>query len=182
MGKDLHSRIVLDQASANTFISWILKRNEQEIFRTLKATHEKDHIHMKISGINYDHISGGVDIPFFGRLHPLQPLVGDSLEGDLFLSLNGRYLQGKIDLHGLGPSLIQNIPGIDSIVFLFAPHLKKIGALRIHGPYDFDFDLSSLKIPDGNKGEMDVTELIEFHSIKVGNTNSEMLIVGFSVK
>ena len=182
MEKDKHSRIVLDQPSVNTLIAWILKENGQEVFRTLKATHEDDHIHLKFSGMNYDAIPGGMNIPSVGRVHPLQTLVGDSIEGDLSLRLDGRHLKGKIDLHGLGPAILQNIPGIDSIVFLFAPHLKEIGAFRIHGPCDFDFDLSSLEVPDGKGGEMAVTELVELHSIEVGTTDREMLIVSFSVK
>ncbi len=184
MSKETHSKIVLNQQSVNTLIAWILKQNKQEVFRTLKVSHEEDHLHLKFAGMNYDNVHGGIDIPFIGNtlVIALETAFGNAPECDLYISLRGNHLKGRVELHGLLAASVQNIPGIDSIIFLFAPHLKKVGGFRIHGPFDFDFDLSSLHIPDGDGGDSELTDIVKFHSVAVGDKNEEMLIAEFSIK
>ena len=129
-----HSKIVLNEHSVNVLLKQIL--GKESPVRSFKATHEDHHLHLKI-GINYDHVPGRIYVPFLGWVHPLQPLMGDHVEADFRLSVSGHNLKGNLDFHGMGAVIQRAVGmlGIDSIIFFFAPHLKKVGALRIHGVY-----------------------------------------------
>lgn len=181
MSEKTQSKIVLDEHSVNTLIKWLLMQGHENPVKNVKVMHEEDHLHLKLN-MNYSHIPGWINIPLIGRVHPIQKMMGDHIEGDLHLSVKGRHLKGKLDLHGIGMTILQNIPKIDSIVFLFAPYLRNVGAFRIHGPFDFDFDLSSINIPDGNGGDGELTDIVNFHSISVGDNPAGMLITEFSIK
>jgi hypothetical protein len=181
MSEKTQSKIVLDEHSVNTLIKWLLMQDQENPVKNVKVTHEEDHLHLKFN-MNYAHMPGWINIPIIGRVHPIQQMVGDHIEGDLHLSVKGKHLKGKLDLHGIGLTILQNIPGIDNIIFFFAPYLRNVGAFRIHGPSDFDFDLSSINIPDGNGGDGELTDIVNFHSISVGDRHGEMLITEFSMK
>ena len=142
----------------------------------MKVSREEDHLHLKFSGMNYDNVNVGVDLPFIGNpvVLALKATFGNAPECDLHISLRGNHLKGRVEFHGLRATAVQNIPGIDSFIFLFAPHLKKVGGFRIHDPFDFDYDLSSLHSV--------LTDIVKFHSLSVGDKHEEMLITEFSIK
>ncbi|MFZ2657933.1 MAG: hypothetical protein WAX69_23580 [Victivallales bacterium] len=182
MHENKHSKIILNEHSVNALIKWLLMQDQENAVKNIKVTHEKDHLHLKV-GINYNNVPGVMDIPFIGKVHPVQKLLGNFIEGDLYLSLRGHHVKGKIDFHGLA-SVMQGairMLGIDSVFFFFAPHWREINGLRINGPYDIDFDLSSLNIPDGNIGNSELTDIVKFHSLSVGDKHEEMLIADFSI-
>ncbi len=180
MAKHDHSMIALDEISVNSLISWIFVQCQSGPVRNVKASHEGEHLHLKLS-LNYDFMPGWINIPLIGRTNILRQMIGSEPEADLFLEIDGRRLKGKLLFHGLLMGGLQNIPGIDSLIFALAPWLRNIGAFRVHGMSDFDYDLSSVELPDGEGGKMKLTDLLKFHSLCVGSKREEMLKADFSI-
>lgn len=167
MTVETHSQIVLDESSVNVLLKRVLgKRTPVKSFR---ARHEGDHLHLTVD--------------FAGGMIPFSQLMGDSVEADLRLSVSEHVLRANLELHGVGALIQQafHFSGIGSAFFFFAPHLRNHGPLTIRGLYDLDYDLSSVRVPDGEGGKMKLTDLIRFHSISVGNGRENMLKLVFSI-
>ncbi len=173
-----HSRIILDEHSVNVVLKRILGKGSP--VKSFGVKHRDDRLHLTIQ-VDYDHLDGVIDVPFFGRVHLLQQLLGNPVEVDLRVSVTGHLLRANLDFHGLA-SVVQQVlhfTGLASIFFFFAPHLRQVGPLKIQGSYELDYDLSSVRVPDG--GDMSLTDLVKFHSISVGRSQDKMLNVEFSI-
>ena len=148
---DDNSSIILDSNDCSALLTSFMKRND--ICKNVTVLFTQDSAMVEIIGINYK------TMPLAVRL-PLKLLVGDDVELEIKFELDKRKLSVKLDLLGIGASLIQNIPALDNLLLMFVPELKDLGIAKIESQSELSIDLSGVEL-------MDMFEIL--HMSVVGN-------------
>jgi hypothetical protein len=159
------SRISIDQDSLNHLIMRYIS-NTNKPFDNLFISFVDDKIRIDINNINYDSLS-------FITRNTLSLVIGSNISILIDLKIINNELFIRTDILGVVPSVIQNIPGITSLILLFIPELENIEGLSFESTFDMIYNLETILIKD-NK----LTEIIKFESIETKNN----LTLNFSSK
>jgi hypothetical protein len=203
------SELTLNRESCLALVRWALRKSEADWGRRIDVRHEGKHIHVQIKDVPIPGIRNLIDRPLpsstpkigwggWGNLISggidalLKSVANIDLDADISLSLkNSHTVVATIDLHGIGPSLMQSGLGALSIplprfVENLWPNLTKDGEFRIVGSDRIEWDLSKhrIEISDGKGGtrNLPMSDLLFLHGIRVGGSDEEMVQFQFSIK
>ena len=138
-----------------------------KIFDNLFISFEDSSLKVDINNIKYD------SLPFITR-NTLELIIGSNVSILLNFKIENNKLYIRTNLLGITDSIIQNIPGITSLILFFCPSLEKIKGLSYESTFDLIYDLDTILIKD-NK----LTEIIKFESL---TTINNLLILNFSTR
>ena len=148
------SSISLDQVSINHLVNQYLLPKDK-IFDNLFLSFEDDSLRVDINNVK---------CPFLIEL-----ILGSNISILITFKIIMNKLYIRTNLLGIAPTIIQNIPGITSLVLLFCPSLEKIKGLSFESTFDLVYDLHSI----------DSLKIFNFESL---TTTNNQLTLNLSAK
>jgi hypothetical protein len=166
------SRLVLDQASGNALLGWLLARHpESRVRGGVTVRPEDDHLHVSVQGLDLGAMVPNVDVAL-----------------DLHLELYGSQLQVRAETHGVflaAQWLLRKLSPSGSVLLLLLPALRDLEGVRLRGCDGLVVDLACLSValPDGTGAsrKMRLADLVHVAALSVGSGAEAMLTLDFSL-